>query len=230
LERIVEERTAALRAAHEETLDALVFALDSREHATAGHSRRVAIYCLYLAIEVGLAEDRLEDLHSGALLHDIGKIGVPDAILLKQGPLDADERKTIAQHVLLGGRLLERIGYLRKALLIPRYHHERFDGTGYCERLAGEAIPIEARIFALVDVYDALGSERSYKPSMSHAEASEMIRDESGNHFDPVLAARFLATHEHVWETLAGVSQTTTSYAQALAACRRIRKSDPACC
>ena len=109
LERIVRERTEALQNAYEETLDVLVLALDSREHAAAGHSRRVAIYCLYLALEVGVSTDKLEALHGGALLHDIGKIGVPDAVLLKPGKLDAQERKNIEQHVVIGSRVFGRI-------------------------------------------------------------------------------------------------------------------------
>ena len=223
LEAKVRERTAALHNAYEETLDALVLALDSREHATAGHSRRVAIYCLYLALEVGVPEDKLEALHRGALLHDIGKIGVPDAVLLKPGRLDSAERKIIEQHVVIGGRLLERIGYLEEAMPIPRHHHERFDGCGYGEGLAGEAIPIEARVFAVVDVYDALRSERPYKNALSHEQACGIITADSGTHFDPEIATTFLSVPQQAWEALASDSQTAASFSEVLKACRHVK-------
>lgn len=223
LELKVRERTAALHNAYEETLDALVLALDSREHATAGHSRRVAIYCLYLALEVGVPEDKLEDLHRGALLHDIGKIGVPDAVLLKAGKLESEERRIIEQHVVIGGRLLERIGYLEEAMPIPRYHHERFDGCGYSEGLAGEAIPIEARIFAVVDVYDALRSERPYKNAMSHEHACVIIADESGKHFDPQILAAFMNVPALQWHALSQVAADSAHFSDALLECARVR-------
>ena len=223
LELKVSERTEALQSAYEETLDALVLTLDSREHATAGHSRRVALYCLHLTLEVGFPNDRLEALHRGALLHDIGKIGVPDAVLLKPGKLDLEERKIIEQHVVLGSRLLERIGYLKDAMPIPRYHHERFDGLGYAEGLAGEAIPIEARIFAVVDVYDALRSERPYKAAMTHEHACEIIAAESGQHFDPRVASAFLDVPPQQWHALSWVADDIAHFSDALLECARIR-------
>lgn len=226
LELKVQERTEALQSAYEETLDALVLALDSREHATAGHSRRVAFYCLYLALEVGVPENKLEALHRGALLHDIGKIGVPDAVLLKPGKLDSDERKIIEQHVVIGGQLLERIGYLKDAMSIPRYHHERFDGNGYGEGIAGEAIPIEARIFAVVDVYDALRTERPYKNAMSHDRSCEIIADESGKHFDPQIASAFLDVRQLQWSALSRAADGSARFADALLECARVRMAD----
>ncbi len=160
LEEQVRERTAELHAAYEDTLNALVVALDRREHATAGHSRRVAAYCLYLALELGIPDDELENVYHGALLHGIGKIGVPDAVLLKPGKLTAHERRLIEQHIPIGCELLEEIGYLTLALSIPRYHHERHDGLGYAEGLAGDSIPMEAKAFAIIDTYDALRCAR----------------------------------------------------------------------
>lgn len=226
LERKVGERTEALQTAYEETLDALVLALDSREHATAGHSRRVALYCLHLALDVGIPEEKLEALHRGALLHDIGKIGVPDAVLLKPGKLDADERRIIEQHVVIGGELLERIGYLKDAMSIPRYHHERFDGHGYSEGLAGEAIPVEARVFALVDVYDALRSERPYKNAMSHEHACVIIADESGKHFDPQILAAFMNVSPLQWHALSQVAANSAHFSDALLECARVRMEE----
>ncbi|MCC7389371.1 MAG: response regulator [Phycisphaerales bacterium] len=206
LEAKVVERTAALRTAYEETVDALMIALDTREHATAGHSRRVTAYALYLALGAGVDPDALEDLYRGAMLHDIGKIGIPDAILLKPGKLDPDERRQIEQHVLIGAQILDGISYLRSATDIPKYHHERFDGKGYCEGLAGEAIPLQARLFAIIDVYDALRSERPYKPPMPHADASAIIAKDAGTHFDPHLVEQFLAIEEQTWARLAAAS------------------------
>ncbi len=223
LEMKVTERTEDLQSSYEETLDALVLALDSREHATAGHSRRVAIYCLYLALELGLPEDKLEALHRGALLHDIGKIGVPDAVLLKPGKLDPAERKIIEEHVAIGGRLLERISYLEPAMAIPRYHHERFDGAGYGEGLVGEAIPIEARLFAVVDVYDALRSERQYKRELSHKQACEIITAGSETHFDPRVTSTFLAVPSESWRALANVAGSITRFSDALLECGHVR-------
>jgi len=212
------ERTAALTAAYEETLNALVFALDTREQATAGHSWRVTLYCMFLAMQIGFPRGRMEDLYRGALLHDIGKIGVPDSILLKAGKLTKEERRIIEQHVVIGGRLLERIAYLRPALSIPLYHHEWYDGSGYCARLTGEAIPLEARIFALVDVYDALRTERPYKKAFSHQHAVKVIASESAIHFDPALTGKFISLPESVWTTLAGMSKQVSSFEDALAA------------
>lgn len=223
LERKVLERTEALDAAYEETLLALVLALDSREQASAGHSRRVAIYCLYLALEAGLAPDELEDLYRGALLHDIGKIGVPDAILLKPGKLDPSERKIVEQHVEIGARLLERISYLERSMVIPRYHHEKYNGKGYRQGMAGNEIPVEARIFAVVDVYDALRSDRPYKKSMTHEHACEIIARERGAHFDPWLASVFLETPRAVWEMLATKAENLGRLDRALAVCQRLR-------
>ncbi len=225
LELKVQERTEALQSAYEETLDALVLALDSREHATAGHSRRVALYCLHLALEVGIPDDKLEALHRGALLHDIGKIGVPDAVLLKPGKLDANERRIIEQHVVIGSRLLERVGYLKDAMSIPRYHHERFDGCGYAKGLVGEAIPIEARIFAVVDVYDALRSERPYKNAMPYDGACETIADESGKHFDPQIVAAFMNVPALQWHALSRVADASAHFSDALLECARALKA-----
>lgn len=223
----VRERTEALSTAYEETLDALVLTLDVREHATAGHSRRVAIYCLYLALEVGIPRENLEDLYRGALLHDIGKIGIPDAALLKPGPLDTEERQIIEQHVVIGSRILERVGYLEPAIAIPRYHHERYDGTGYSEHLADAAIPIEARIFAIVDVYDALTSERAYKKAMPHSEAIGIITADIGKHFDPNVASTFLDMSPRKLEVLASAAEQCDRFPDILTVCEKVQAGDP---
>jgi response regulator RpfG family c-di-GMP phosphodiesterase len=223
LEQKVRERTSELRNAYDETLDTLVLALDSREHATAGHSRRVAAQCLFLALNLEWPSFELEDLYRGALLHDIGKIGVPDAVLLKPGPLNAQERKIMEDHVALGARLLAGISYLRSAEAIPRCHHEWYDGTGYTEGLAAEWIPIQARAFAVVDTYDALTSQRPYKHGIPHAEACGIIEAETGTHFDPEIVAMFLSIPEYVWKEVARVAERKTRFRDILAAFRELR-------
>ncbi len=224
LERLVRQRTMELRASYEDTLNALVLALDAREHATAGHSRRVALYCLYLALELGYPRHGLAHLYRGAVLHDMGKIGVPDAVLLKPGPLNQQERALMEQHVVLAARLLEPVTYLRPSMNIPCYHHERWDGRGYATGLAGPQIPLEARIFAVIDVYDALRSQRPYKEPLPDDEARALIAADAGRHFDPQVVESFLALPEVVWRALAAEADTTSRFAGALRVCRRLRR------
>jgi response regulator RpfG family c-di-GMP phosphodiesterase len=224
LEDMVRQRTAEMRTAYDDTLHALALALDAREHATGSHSWRVAVYCLYLAQEIGIPAPRLEALYRGALLHDLGKIGVPDAVLLKPAKLDAEERQIMQRHVVIGGDLLERVSYLRPAATIPRYHHERYDGTGYCAGRAGEAIPLEARCFAIIDVYDALRSPRPYKDPLPDEHARAIIAAESGRHFDPQIARRFLAVPEQTWAALAAQAGTAQRFAGALRICQRLHR------
>lgn len=225
LEQEVSRQTHDLRMAYEDTLKALVVALDAREKALAGHSRRVAMYALYLSLRLGLPDDLLEDLYRGSLLHDIGKVGVPDSVLLKPGKLTPDERAVIETHVTIGAEILSHIGYLQSAEAIPLYHHERFDGQGYTERLAGEQIPLQARIFAIVDVYDALRSPRPYKGAIGHVDACAIIRAESGCHFDPHVADEFLAIDERQLDQLAEASLRTSHFLDMLAVCRQMIRS-----
>ena len=165
-----------LDEAYEETLLALVRALDTREQATAGHSARVALYALRLALVLGEETESLQSLYQGALLHDIGKIGIPDSILLKPGRLTKAEFKVMETHTTLAARFLEGIPHLRDSLRIPVYHHERYDGSGYPYSIVGSAIPMQARIFAVVDVYDALRSKRPYKGPMKHDDVIDMLQ------------------------------------------------------
>ncbi len=222
LEQEILQRSAALYAAHAQTLDALVLALDSRERPTAGHSRRVAVYCLYLAILTNTDPEQWEDIYRGALLHDIGKIGVPDAILLKPGLLTRQERRTMEEHVDNGVAILEKVAYLATATDIPRCHHERYDGTGYPRGLAGDAIPLAARLFAIVDVYDALSSERPYKKAMLHEEAVGVIAGEAGKQFDPELVERFLDVPFAQWRALAEFTDQETRFTQLMVMCQKL--------
>ncbi len=200
LENRVQEKTAELSRALEhlqttysQTLWTLVAALDAREHETGDHSQRVVRYTLAIARRMGLPEAELPYLGHGALLHDIGKIGVPDAILLKPGPLDADEWAVMRQHPQIGFNILRSIDFLAQPAEMVLCHQERFDGSGYPRRLAGEAIPLSARIFALADTYDAMTSHRPYRDPLPPEVARAEIRRHVGTQFDPVCAAAFLS-------------------------------------
>lgn len=192
LERIVFRRTEDLSHAYDTTLEGWAKALELREREIAGHSRRVVALTLELAEALGIpAEDRVH-IHRGALLHDIGKMGVPDSILLKPGPLTEDEWAIMRQHPVFAFQLLKNIRFLKQALDIPYCHHERWDGSGYPRGLSGEDIPLAARIFALVDVWDALNSDRPYRRALSRGQALKFIREEAGHAFDPKLVKIFL--------------------------------------
>ncbi len=179
--------------ANEETLFGLVSALDMKEHNTNLHSQRVRQNTLLLADRFGLDEAKKQTIGFGALLHDVGKIAVPDTILLKPGTLTNEEQKVMRNHPSAGYGIVNRIEFLREAAEIVHAHHERFDGSGYPRGLKGEDIPLGARLFAVVDVYDALTSARPYHTPMSHEEAIVEIRKESSRHFDPKVVEAFLA-------------------------------------
>ncbi|MCC6487362.1 MAG: HD domain-containing protein [Candidatus Hydrogenedentes bacterium] len=187
---------AALRdvaRTHEGALLALVNALDAREHDTQAHSLRVRSLSLRLGRALGLDSRRLRILSQGALLHDVGKIGIPDHILLKEGPLSSSEWDIMRKHPEFGQEILEAVPFLRQAAEIVATHHEKYDGTGYPRGLAGDQIPLGARIFAVVDVFDALTHERPYHEAVGFCEAKDTIRDSAGTHFDPQIAEAFLA-------------------------------------
>lgn len=182
-----------LANANEETLLGLVSALDLREHNTRLHSQRVREYTELLAVEYGVAGKMLREIEFGALLHDVGKIAVPDAILLKPGRLTDDEWREMRKHPEAGYRIVKRIGFLKEAAEIVCAHHERYDGKGYPRGLKGDEIPLGARLFAVADVYDALTSQRHYKPPLSHEETADEIRRQAGSQFDPAVVDTFLA-------------------------------------
>jgi PAS domain S-box-containing protein len=177
--------------AYDATIEGWARALELRDVETEGHSRRVTDLTLRLALLMGFSNEDLIHVRRGALLHDIGKMALPDSILLKPGPLSAEENYIMQQHPIYAYNLLYPIPFLRPALDIPYYHHEKWDGTGYPCGLKGDAIPLAARIFAVVDVYDALCSDRPYRNGWKKEEACRYIREEAGNHFDPEVVTNF---------------------------------------
>ena len=190
---------AELSLAYQQTLNAYdatiagwSLALECRDHETEGHSHRVTELTLWLARAMGMCEADLVHVRRGALLHDIGKMGVPDRVLLKPGPLDDAEWDMMRRHPTLAHEMLAPVAFLRPALDIPYCHHEKWDGTGYPQGLAGEDIPLAARMFAIVDVWDALRSDRPYRKAWPCERVLDHIRGLSGTHFDPQVVAAFL--------------------------------------
>lgn len=163
-----------------------------RDFETEDHTRRVTKMTIQLARRLELPEGDMMNIRRGAQVHDIGKIAIPDMILLKTGKLTEDEWKVMRQHTLIAVDLLKLVPDFEPALVIPRSHHEKWDGSGYPDGLSGTDIPLPARIFALADVYDALTSDRPYRRAWSRADALRYIRSESGKHFDPALAPQFI--------------------------------------
>jgi PAS domain S-box-containing protein/putative nucleotidyltransferase with HDIG domain len=178
--------------AYDATIEGWSKAMDLRDHETEGHTLRVTQMSMALAQKMGLAEAEIAQIRRGALLHDIGKMGIPDNILLKPGLLTAEERAIIQRHPRYAFDMLQAIDYLRPALEIPHYHHEKWDGSGYPYGLKATDIPLVARMFAPIDVYDALTSDRPYRQAWSDQEAMAYIAEQSAKHFDPDLVPIFL--------------------------------------
>jgi PAS domain S-box-containing protein/putative nucleotidyltransferase with HDIG domain len=192
----LERSNFELMLAYDETIEGWSRALDLRDKETEGHTRRVTELTLKLAAQLGVPSADLVHIRRGALLHDIGKVGVPDKILLKEGHLTDEEWAIMRQHPQFAYDMLAPIQYLRPALDIPWCHHEKWDGTGYPRGLQSEQIPLAARIFAVADVYDALTSDRPYRPAWTKEQALEYIREQTGKHFDPQVTAAFLSLIE----------------------------------
>jgi hypothetical protein len=202
---------------HPEALHALVGAVEAKDPYTHGHSTRVAELSVHLGLKLGLGPDALRQLVQGAMLHDIGKIGIPDEILNKPGALSSSERDWIERHPVAGSEVAGRAPSLRQTIAVIRHHHERWDGTGYPDGLAGEEIPLTARIAAVADVWDALTSDRAYRAAWDTSRALAHIRAGEGSHFDPRCVDAFLglmaerglksAPHGEV-EVLVGAAET----------------------
>ncbi|KPL88679.1 hypothetical protein SE16_05875 [Ardenticatena maritima] len=194
LQRAQEE----IKQSYDVTLMALSSALDLRDTATEGHSIRVAKIALEIGKEMRLSDEELQVLWRGALLHDIGKIGVPDRILHKPGMLTPEEWEIMRQHTIWGAEILKHIPFLAPAIPVVKYHHENWDGTGYPEGLKGEEIPLMARIFMVADTYDAITSDRPYQKGRSPEEALRIIREQAGKRFDPKVVRAFERAFERI--------------------------------
>ncbi len=191
-----------LEASYESTLQALVTALDFRDNETQGHSYRVVEYAVLVAEAMGVVEPELTWIRRGAILHDVGKIGVPDAVLKKPGKLDAQEWEDMRRHPEMGYRMLKHIPFLEPALDIVLSHQEKYDGSGYPQRLKGTRIPLGARIFSVVDTFDAMTSDRPYRQALSIEAACEEIRSCAGSQFDPKVAEAFLSIKTETWREI----------------------------
>ena len=194
--RDLEKSNLDLAVAYETTLEGWARTLELRDRETEGHSQRVMDLTMRLARKIGVPDDELIHIQRGAVLHDIGKMGVPDSILLKEGPLTDKEWEIMHKHPVYAYEMISTIPFLRKAIDIPYYHHERWDGTGYPHGLKGEDIPLAARIFAIVDVWDALRSDRPYRKAWSESETIKHIKEQSGKHFDPMVVDAFMSIIE----------------------------------
>jgi PAS domain S-box-containing protein/putative nucleotidyltransferase with HDIG domain len=196
LEDRVLARTWELAEAYDTTLEGWARALELRDKETEGHSRRVTETTLTVARAMHVSEEDLVHIRRGAILHDIGKMSIPDEILHKPGKLTDEERNIIKEHPDTAHKLLTPIPFLKKALEIPYSHHEKWDGTGYPQGLHGDEIPLAARIFAIADVWDALSSNRSYNQAWPREKVISYIVGESGRHFDPIIVNVFLGLVE----------------------------------
>ena len=198
LEELVHRRTVELRDARREVLERLATAAEFRDDHTGAHTRRVGRLCARIAEQLGQSRTYCDTIGAAALLHDVGKIGVPDAILLKPAKLDAEEFDRIKEHTTIGAEILDGCSepWMAMAKEIALSHHERWDGTGYPNRIAGESIPLCGRIVAVADAFDAMTSQRPYKLAISDKEAIEEVIRESGAHFDPTVVEAFLRAYE----------------------------------
>jgi PAS domain S-box-containing protein len=185
-----------LQAAYEKTIEGWVRALDLRDRETEGHTQRVTELTLKVARTIGYSEDELAHIRRGALLHDMGKMAIPDEILQKPGPLTEEEWKVMRRHPQYANDMLSAISYLHPALDIPLYHHERWNGSGYPHGLKGNDIPKIARLFAVIDVWDALSSDRPYRKKLPRSEVVSYLRENSNHLFDPDLVEVFLSVIE----------------------------------
>jgi putative nucleotidyltransferase with HDIG domain len=181
-----------LQIAYQATLEGWVRALDLRDKETEGHTKRVTALTQRLAQAMGIDDDELVHITRGALLHDIGKMAIPDGILLKPGGLTAEERLLIQKHPIYAYEMLSPIKFLHPALDIPYCHHEKWDGSGYPRGLKGKEIPFAARIFSIVDVWDALVSDRPYRKALDPDDVKKTLREQSDIHFDPHVVNVFL--------------------------------------
>ena len=206
-----ERKALEVLDSHISMMEALGRAIAKRDSETGAHNYRVAWIAGSIAEKFGFRGSKMQSLIVGSFLHDVGKIGIPDAILLKPGPLDRDELAIMQTHVQLGEEIVTGIGWLEGANEVVAGHHERWDGTGYPRRLKGEHIPLAARIFAVADVFDALCSRRPYKEPMNFETVMEILERESGSHFDPDVMTEFRPMARKIFDHLADCSEEAAS-------------------
>lgn len=211
--RRLERSNRRLRQGREQALRVLVTAMDVRHQETGDHSERVARMAAELARLDGMRGRALDELRLGALLHDIGKLALPDTILTKPGPLDEGELALMRRHPRIGHELLQQVDFLRGSSDVPYSHHERWDGGGYPQGLRGEEIPLAARIFSVIDVWDALITKRVYKPAWPEAQVLDYLREVAGSQLDPRLVELFLAHYA----TLKSLATTPAASPQRIA-------------
>lgn len=194
LDDLVKERTRELNESRLEIIRRLGLAAEYKDHETGMHVIRISYYCKIMAMAIGMSAEEVDLLHSASPMHDVGKIGIPDNILLKPGRLDAEERAIMERHTEFGAKIIGEHDnpLLDMARTVALTHHEKWDGTGYPQNLKGEDIPLVGRIVAIADVFDALVCKRPYKEAWPFEKAVEFIREESGRHFDPALVAAFV--------------------------------------
>jgi putative nucleotidyltransferase with HDIG domain len=190
-------RTRQLRRSYMATVRALSNAVEARDAYTGKHAERVAAYGAAIARALGIAGSEAPEIEFGFLLHDIGKVAIPDAILYKPGALTDEERTLMSRHPAIGAEIVGGIEFLHEAVAVVRSHHERWDGTGYPDGLAGEEIPLAARVFAVADVLDALTTDRPYRRALPFAQAREIIVAGSGSQFDPAVVEAFRTIADH---------------------------------
>lgn len=200
--QMLEVASRALQQANIGVLEVLGSAIAKRDHGTSAHNYRVTFYAFKLGSGVGHQEREMRSLIKGAFLHDVGKIGISDAILLKEGSLTGHEYEIMKRHVRHGSEIIGAYPWLQDCLDVVLHHHEKFDGTGYIEGLKGRNIPKNARIFAVADVFDALTSVRPYKRALSYEETIEIMQQASGSHFDPEIVAMLCEIGEDVYSEI----------------------------
>ncbi|MBK7648857.1 MAG: HD domain-containing protein [Betaproteobacteria bacterium] len=206
-----ERKALEVLDSHISMMEALGRAIAKRDSETGAHNYRVAWIAGSIAEKFGFRGKKMQSLIVGSFLHDVGKIGIPDAILLKPGPLDSDELAIMQTHVQLGEEIVKGIGWLEGANKVVAGHHERWDGTGYPRRLKGEHIPLAARIFAVADVFDALCSRRPYKEPLNFETVMDILDRETGSHFDPDVMTAFRPMARDIYEHLADCSEEAAS-------------------
>jgi HD-GYP domain-containing protein (c-di-GMP phosphodiesterase class II) len=184
-------RAQELRRSYMATVRALSNAVEARDAYTGKHAERVAAYGIELAAAAGLDVADSPQIEFGFLLHDVGKVGVPDAILFKSSSLTEEEYALVRRHPVIGSEILRDVDFLGEGKLVVRHHHERWDGTGYPDGLAGDSIPLAARVFAVADALDALTTDRPYRPASTFSHARGVVREGSGSQFDPAVVAAY---------------------------------------